>query len=247
VDSRKPDQPGGAKPAILHPTIQGNQSAGHPLPQATADHPDGDTSQQDTSGESAAPMTALSARGLAQAAQPTSAPTQQIADEIVANLAPSRPADLPPAPPAAPRPGAMHPVKVLTIQLHPAELGTVTVRMTLKGDAMDVEVEAGRRATAQAIDADRETLSGLLRSAGYHVEVLTVRAVDPASAASSPGSLPGSADAGPQLQSGGGQPDARASGNRAQPEPRSFTQLPDRNDHDSEQATGDRRGAGLYV
>jgi chemotaxis protein MotD len=248
MDSRKTDQPGGVKPAILQPAIQGSQSAGHPLPQATADQGDGDTSQHGTSGEGAAPTTPLAGRGFTQPAQLPAAPAQQVADGIVASLAPSGGTDVQPAPPAVPRPGAVvHPVKVLTIQLHPAELGTVTVRMTLKGDAMDVEVEAGRRATAQAIEADREALTGLLRSAGYHVEVLTVRAVDPSSTASPPGALPGSADAGPQLQSGGAQPDARASGNRAQPESPSDTQLPDRDDHDNEQAAGHRRGAGLYV
>jgi hypothetical protein len=248
VDGRKPDQPTGvAKPASPHPALEGIHSADSAPQQAMAGRADKDASQQNAGGESAVPTAPLSARGLAHAGHPAVPPGQQIAAEIVANLAPGEPGNSPAVLSSLPRPGAVHPVKVLTIQLHPVELGTVTVRMTLKGEAIDVEVEAGRPATAQAIDADREALTGLLRSAGYHVEALTVRAVDPASSASSSGSLPASADAGPQLQSGGGQPDARASGSRAQPESRSHTQLPDRNDNDSEQATGDRRGAGLYV
>jgi hypothetical protein len=138
-------------------------------------------------------------------------------------------------------------VKVLTIQLQPADLGTVIVRMRLKADAMEVEVEAGRHATARLIDADRDTLTSLLRAAGCHVEALTVRAVEPASTVAAPGPTPGSPDPGPQLQPGGSGPDARASGGRAQPDHHRDTQLPDRNDHDSEQTTGDRRGTGLYV
>jgi chemotaxis protein MotD len=248
ADGRKPDQPTGvAKPAIPHPVLEGTHSAESAPQQAMAGHADKDASQQNAGGESAAPTAPLSARGLAHAGHPADPPGRQIAAEIVANLAPGEPGNSPAVLSSLPRPGAAHPVKVLTIQLHPVELGTVTVRMTLKGDAMDVEVEAGRRATAQAIDADREALTGLLRSAGYHVEALTVRAVDPSSTPSPPGSPPGSADGGPQLQSGGAQPDARASGNRAQPEPRGNTQLPDRNDNDGKQANGDRRGAGLYV
>ena len=141
----------------------------------------------------------------------------------------------------------LEPVKVLTIQLHPADLGTVTVRMTLKADAMDVQVETGRRATARLIDADRDALAGLLRSAGYQVETLTVRAVEQPSLASSPGSSQGAPDLGAQLQPGGGQADARASGGRPQPESRGYAQVLDRSSNDVEQASGERRGTGLYV
>jgi hypothetical protein len=192
-------------------------------------------------------MAALSARGMAHASQPATAPVQQIADTIAARLSAAGTDNARPAPAAAPRPAALQPVKVLIIQLQPADLGTVIVRMRLKADAMDVEVEAGRHATVRLIDADRDTLTSLLRSAGCHVEALTVRAVEPASTAASSGAMPGSPDPGPQSQPGGSGSDARARGGRAQPDHHSDTQLSDRNDHDSEQTTGNRRGAGLYV
>jgi chemotaxis protein MotD len=146
------------------------------------------------------------------------------------------------------RPVGLEPVKVLVIHLQPADLGTVTVRMALKADVMDVQVEAGRR-TARLIDADRETLAGLLRSAGYHVEALTVRAVEqPSAPASVAGGPPaGAQDSGPQLQPGGSQPDARASSGRAPPETRGQNHASGRESNDSEQAIGGQRGAGLYV
>jgi hypothetical protein len=92
-------------------------------------------------------------------------------------------------------------------------------------------------------------LAGLLRSAGYHVEALTVRAVEqpnaPASVAGGPPA--GAQDSGLQLQSGGSQADARASSGRAQPEARGQNHAPGRESNDSEQTIGGRRGAGLYV
>jgi chemotaxis protein MotD len=252
TESRKPDQPAeGAKLAPSKPAGQRGQAV-EPLPmqgQGMRDQTRGDAfqSQPDTSGEGATPAVPLSARGITHAGQPSAVPAQQIADTIVANLPAAETDRARAAPPPAPRPAATQPVKVLTIQLQPADLGMVTVRLRLKADAVDVEVEAGRHATARLIEADRDTLTSQLRSAGYHVEGLTVRAVEPGSAAASPGPSPGSPDPGPQLQPGGGGPDARASGGRAQPGHHSDTQLPDRDDHGGEQAIGDRRGTGLYV
>ncbi len=251
--SRKQDQPvEGPKPVSVptSPSGQRGQAAEHLPTQAVSDRPreGAPQPQRDGDGENLAPATPLSARSIGHAVHQPAAPTQQIADTIAASLSSADTAD-PQAAPAttAPRPGLMQAVKVLTIQLQPADLGTVTVRMRLKADTMEVEVAADRRATARLIDGDRDTLASLLRSAGYHVEGLTVRAVDQPGTASSPGAMPGSPEPGPQLQPGGGQPDARPSGGRAQPDHRGDTQLPNRSDNDSEQATGNRRGAGLYV
>ena len=247
VDDRKPDQPiEGTKPIRLSPTVLRSQSAEHPLTQRAPDRTDPDIAPAGLNDEDATLMAPLPTRGLAPTTQSASSPMQQIADKIVSELPASEPDSGRAAPATTPRPAALQPVKVLTIQLHPADLGTVTVRMSLKADAMDVQVEVGRRSTARLIDADRDALTSLLRSAGYHVEGLTVRAVEAPNTASSP-TTQGSPDSGPQLQPGGSQLDARASGGRAQPEARSHTQVPDRNSNDSEQASGDRRGAGLYV
>ena len=120
-------------------------------------------------------------------------PVQQIADRLVADIASSgeaRPADGTAAMPAA---ATAQPLKVLTVQLNPAELGVVTVRIALKSDGLELQIETDRRETARLVDADRETLSRVLRSAGYNVETVTVRAVDPANAPAAVGSQHASA------------------------------------------------------
>lgn len=145
---------------------------------------------------------------------------------------------------------AAQPVKVVTIQLAPAELGTVTVRIALRNDAIELQVETSRRETARLVDADRETLSGLLRSAGYHVDALTVRAVEQPASGTAPGPSQGSPEGAPQSQSqsqGGSQADQRASGGRAHAGQ-------DREGHGTRQdirsdegGTGPHAGRDLYV
>jgi len=70
------------------------------------------------------------------------------------------------------------PVKVLLIQLQPAELGTVTVRMALKHDTLEVRLEVSRQDTAERIRHDREALSKMLQAAGYAVDNVAVQVVD---------------------------------------------------------------------
>ena len=53
-------------------------------------------------------------------------------------------------------------MKVLHIRLQPADLGTVTIRMSLKDDALELHLEAARSETAQVIGKDKEALSHLL-------------------------------------------------------------------------------------
>ena len=81
---------------------------------------------------------------------------RQIVDGIAAEIPP--PQDKSPAgPAAAPAPSTQsQPVKVVTIQLNPAELGTLTVRISLRNDALELQVETSRRDTARMVDADRD-------------------------------------------------------------------------------------------
>jgi chemotaxis protein MotD len=175
-------------------------------------------------------------------------PVQQIADRLVADIASSgeaRPADGTAAVPAAATP---QPLKVLTVQLNPAELGVVTVRIALKGDGLELQIETDRRETARLVDADRETLSRVLRSAGYNVETVTVRAVDPANAQAALGSQHASPDGSPQQSQGGGsQSDARPSGGRAHAGHDGNLHRPDRDGKDEQDASRHRAGDGLYV
>jgi chemotaxis protein MotD len=175
-------------------------------------------------------------------------PVQQIADRLVADIASSgeaRPADGTTALPAA---ATAQPLKVLTVQLNPAELGVVTVRIALKSDGLELQIEADRRETARLVDADRETLSRVLRSAGYNVETVTVRAVDPANGPAAVGSQHAAHDGSPQQShAGGSQSDARPSGGRGHAAEDGKLHRPNRDGKDEHDTSRHRAGDGLYV
>ncbi|MDE2612277.1 MAG: flagellar hook-length control protein FliK [Burkholderiales bacterium] len=57
-------------------------------------------------------------------------------------------------------------VEFARIQLHPAELGPITVQIKLDGQAAQVHLAAERGDTRQALDAALPTLAGSLREAG---------------------------------------------------------------------------------
>jgi len=109
---------------------------------------------------------------------PELAPVQKIADVVISemegsfDMASLRAADL-----AAPEPGSKpsEPLKVLTIQLDPPELGTVTVKLRLVGDVVQVEMAASRHETAQMLQQQRELLSDIMRQAGYSSSVASVQ------------------------------------------------------------------------
>jgi chemotaxis protein MotD len=69
-------------------------------------------------------------------------------------------------------------LKVLQIQLQPAELGTVSVRIELRDGALELHVEAAKAETAEIIRGDKDTLSNLLRSSGYNVDAGSIRVAD---------------------------------------------------------------------
>lgn len=127
-------------------------------------------------------------------------PAQQVAERIGAGIA----ADATfarhlagEADPATPKPV----LKVLQIQLQPADMGTVTVRMELKNEGLMVHVEASRGETAELIRNDQETLSKLLRSAGYGIDATSIRVVE--------GDRSGASQQ--FSQQGGGQPQSQSS------------------------------------
>ena len=136
-------------------------------------------------------------------------------------------------------------VKVLHIELQPADLGTVTVRMSLRDRALQLDLEVGRGETAQLIQRERETLSTLLRSAGYLIDGLDVRLADQGGTGVSTGGNQ------PNMQMHGGQSgspgaDARSPGARPQDERRGNTFGNERNRDDDETGHAPRRG-GIYV
>jgi chemotaxis protein MotD len=115
----------------------------------------------------------LSAQGPASIATPAA---QQIAERIAAEApafgGPDRAG-------AGPDESSAKPVlKIVQIQLQPADLGTVTVRIELKAADLKLHVETDRSETADIIRSDQNTLSKLLRSAGYGVDAGSIRIVE---------------------------------------------------------------------
>lgn len=103
-------------------------------------------------------------------------PASQIAEHIAAAASGAPPTNRSGTIPDVP--GGKSPFKVLSIQLQPADLGTVTVRMELKDGELTLHVEADRADTADLIRGDQDTLSNLLRVAGYSVDAGSIKVME---------------------------------------------------------------------
>jgi len=164
---------------------------------------------------------ALSQVGAAGAVRSSTSLVQQIATGIADELAAPRGAAVWTADEAG---GASRlldgPVKVLHIELEPADLGKVTVRLSLKDNVLDVHLEASHRETADAIVKDRALLSNALRAAGYAVDAITAQAAEPLRTGMQPPAAPGDAhsqhSATPQGQSGLSHPHRNGGGDPTQ-------------------------------
>ena len=105
---------------------------------------------------------------------PSQSPAFQIANRIVHEVDTTDPV-FTAQPVAAPNEASAPPVKVLFIKLDPPELGALTIRMSLKDDMLHLQIEASRYDTARLVERDQDALSGMLRSAGYTFDGLTVQ------------------------------------------------------------------------
>lgn len=65
-------------------------------------------------------------------------------------------------------------MRVLQIHLSPPDLGGVSVRMTLQGSALDLQLTADQTRTRNLIERDRQIISDNLNSAGYSVNSMTI-------------------------------------------------------------------------
>ena len=92
-------------------------------------------------------------------------PSRQVAEAVMAQMGRM---------PAAAQPGLEGPLRILTIQLRPDDLGTVVVRMRLRGDQLEMSLHASREETAALLRSDAAALDGLLRSAGYQPDLVTI-------------------------------------------------------------------------
>lgn len=75
---------------------------------------------------------------------------------------------------AATQPHTAEPMRILKIQLHPLELGTVTARLSLQGGEMSVELQAETRDAASKLQADSNEIAKALRGLGIDIDRVTV-------------------------------------------------------------------------
>jgi flagellar hook-length control protein FliK len=146
--------------------------------------------------------------------------------------------------------GANSPLKILTIQLEPADLGSVAIKMRLTGNHLDMQVEVTQHDTLQALTVDHDRLRDMLQSCGYSVDGLSIKAAPTTQSTPSDGqtgSPPGQSNSRGQdssssfAQSGSDRGD---SGTKAAKEdPRS--QAPQENRH--EVSPTDRIRVGRYI
>lgn len=176
-------------------------------------------------------------------------PAQQIADRIIGEAASAQESAGRPAVPLEQT--AMKPtLKVLQIQLQPAELGNVSVRIELKDTGLTLHVAADRPETADLIRADQDGLSKLLRSAGYTVDAGSIRVVesgDRTSAAQQGGQQGAQSNpqSSPQSHSGGSERQEHAQrGNSGQNGGETRSQS---SRNDTNETTTTRAGNGLYI
>jgi flagellar hook-length control protein FliK len=145
-------------------------------------------------------------------------------------------------------------LKVLHLELKPANLGSVTVRIELKDNAVTVHLETQRRETLAAIERERDALMNSLSSAGYKVEGITAAPQSDGNRIG--GLLSGAADNGAAGAQGGfqgassqGQGLADQSGGQGR-QGRSFSEMPGYAGSESKDngGSGARRSAdGIYV
>ncbi|MBA1154723.1 flagellar hook-length control protein FliK [Microvirga mediterraneensis] len=72
-------------------------------------------------------------------------------------------------------------LRVLDLQLKPAELGLVTIRMRLSGDSIEMEIQAQHEDTAELLRNDADKLSSLLRVSGYRPDLINIQSAESAS------------------------------------------------------------------
>ena len=138
-------------------------------------------------------------------------------------------------------------VKVLRLELQPADLGTITIRMSLKQDGLDVRVEAGRIETARMLQTDQEALTKVLSNAGYRIEHMSVAAASLDASAGWDGRGQTSLPASGGQQGWSQQSDARSSSGRQNAEPDRRTFRGRQNDEAEKQSPVPGAGGDLYV
>lgn len=184
---------------------------------------------------------------LSHAAGGVASPAHQVAGQIVATALAVRQEEAQPIGTLAAKSPSPPVVKILRLELQPADLGTITIRMSLRQDALDIRVEASRYDTARLLQRDQDSLAKLITGAGYRIDGMAVVAAVADGAGVADGRSQTLLPSSTLSHWGSSQQDSRSSGGRpnAEPDPRS-SRGKQNDDHDKRRPA---RGAGgdLYV
>jgi Flagellar hook-length control protein FliK len=174
-------------------------------------------------------------------------PAHQVAGQIVVAANASQGEEAQPVGALAAKPASSPVVKVLRIELQPDDLGTVSVRMSLKQDGLDIRVETSRYDTARLLQRDQDSLAKVLTSAGYRIDGVSVVAAPADGAAVQDGRSQGFLPSSTPQHGGSSQPDSRASGGRSNNEPEPRTSRGNQNDDNDKSRSAGGAGGDLYV
>ena len=147
--------------------------------------------ERDATGAHEPRVAAMAAKGLVVSqtqAGPPNVRAQQIAKFVVAEAGSVNPENSPASAPAilprdiegmAKSPLSIPRVQTLQLQLDPEILGKVTVKLRLAGSQLDLRVETERPETMQLLGRDKDLLVCKLQAAGFTLENVAIRTVEP--------------------------------------------------------------------
>jgi chemotaxis protein MotD len=247
VGDKLPPERGGVLPASK---LTGTPAEQRPLPARSAGDPDSSHDADEQLGSSSTPVEgAVSGMSNESLRAPSSAPlpAHQVAGQIVAAARVMQGEEVQTSGAVAAKPASSPVVKILRIELQPADLGTVTIRMSLKQDALDIRVETSRYDTARLLQRDQDSLAKLLTSAGYRIDGVSIVAVATDGAAVQDGRSQGFLPSSTPQHGGSSQSDSRASGGRSNAEPEPRTSRGNQNDDNDKSRLAGGAGDDLYV
>ncbi len=143
--------------------------------------------------------------------------------------------------PDALQPSSTKPVTTLKLQLHPAELGAVTVKLTGSGEQLAIEVRVENAEARHRLSSDSESIVKALRGMGFEIDRITVQQ------APSPSSTPGGAS---NRENGFGAQEGRSGERQEQPARQEAGQRHEQNARGKGGDIGDRSegpGGSVYI
>jgi chemotaxis protein MotD len=147
------------------------------------------------------------------------------------------------------------PVKMLTLQLDPPDLGAVTVKMRLAGDAVEIRLSADRYETTQLLQQERGALTEMMQSAGYKFDIASIDQSHAGDANAGSGQQPPQADQRPSQQPQGGsqlnfaESERQSHGSQAgtRHNRQQHEQVTEQDRRQDKAVVGDRNNGALYL